>query len=104
VAGAQIGNLRFKREELNLEMGIVILMRLAVVPLALLGIFLLGGALDLSRNVIVMEAAMPVAVSTTIIAKRYHADARFTASATLFSTILSMITLPLMAILILALQ
>ena len=104
VAGAQIGNLRFKKSEISRDMSAVIALRLVIVPLVMLGFFLISGSLDLSKNVIVMEAAMPVAVSTTIMAKRFDADARFTASATLFSTVLSMLSLPLLAILVLSLQ
>ena len=104
VAGAQIGNLRFQKSALTRDLAGVVVLRLVLVPLLMPGIFLISGPLNLSENVIVMEAGMPVAVSTTIMAKRYQADAQFTASATLFSTLLSMITLPLLAILVLSFQ
>ncbi|MEM5776723.1 MAG: AEC family transporter, partial [Anaerolineaceae bacterium] len=53
VAGAQIGNLRFKTSEINPDMGAVIALRLIIVPLVMLGFFLISGSLDLSKNVIV---------------------------------------------------
>ncbi len=100
VAGAQIGNLHFRKSPFSPDILAVIFLRLLVIPLMVMGIFMLSGKLDLTANVIIMEAAMPVAVSTTILAKRYQADAQFTATATLLTTLLSMITLPIFALLI----
>lgn len=103
VAGAQIGSLRYRKSALQPDLLAVIALRLVIIPLIIVGVFLLIGEFDLANNVIIMEAAMPVAVSTSIMAKRYQADAQFAASATLFSTLLSMITLPLLAWLVLSL-
>ncbi len=104
VAGAQIGNLRFRQSPFSSDMIAVIIFRLLIIPLIVLGGFLLSGKLDLTSNVIILEAAMPVAVSTTILAKRYQADAQFTATATLLTTLLSILTLPIFALLVFALQ
>jgi predicted permease len=97
VAGAQIGNLRFRKSPWQPDLLVVIFLRLVTIPALVLGVFFLTRNLDLGSSVIIMEAAMPVAVSASIMAKRYQADAQFAASATLFSTLLSIITLPLLA-------
>jgi predicted permease len=100
VAGAQIGNIRFRKSTWNIDLIGLISLRLLIIPMLVFGVFLLSGKHNLTENVIIMEAAMPVAVSTTILAKRYEADAQFTATATLFSTLISILTLPLLALLI----
>jgi len=100
VAGAQIGSLRFRKSPWQPDLLAVIVLRLVMIPALVLGVLILTRSLDQVSSVIIMEAAMPVAVSTSILAKRYQADAQFAASATLFSTLLSIITLPLLAWLI----
>ena len=100
VAGAQIGNIRFNKDAFQLDLVGVIVLRLIATPAFVYVLLLLIGDIGLSEKVIIMQAAMPVAVATTIMAKRYQNDADFTASATLFSTLFSMITLPLLALLL----
>jgi predicted permease len=100
VAGAQIGNIRFRKSPWQPDLLAVIVLRLIVIPALVLVVFLLTRNFDLTSSVIIMESAMPVAVSASIMANRYQADAQFAASATLFSTLLSIITLPLLAWLI----
>jgi predicted permease len=78
----------------------LIALRLAIIPLVFIGLFHLIGWNDTSSKVIILQAAMPVAVSSTIMAKRYKADAGFTATVTLWSTLGAVISLPLIALFI----
>lgn len=104
VAGAQIGSLEFRKSSFTPDLFAVVLLRLFLVPLLVVGVFLLIGKVDLSGSVIIMQAGMPVALTTTIMAKRFQADAQFAASATLFSTLFSLITLPLLALLVISMS
>ncbi|PKL67092.1 MAG: transporter [Methanobacteriales archaeon HGW-Methanobacteriales-1] len=58
----------------------------------IVSIFGLGG---LERTVTIMEAAMPSAMLSVVLAITYDLDIKLTASCVFFSTILSLITLPL---------
>lgn len=100
IAGAQVGNIRFKKGSWTPSISWVIALRLAIIPLVFIGLFHLLGWNDTSSKVIILQTAMPVAVSTTILAKRYQADADFTATVTLWTTLGAMISLPLIALFI----
>jgi predicted permease len=43
----------------------------------------------------IFESSMPPAIMSTVIASRYHSNGRFVSAATMISTLLSIITLPL---------
>lgn len=104
VAGAQIGNISFQKSSISRDLIGIAGLRLAIIPLLMLAIFSLGGSIDIPEGVIILEAAMPLAVSSTIMVTRYQGDAQFAATGTLITTVLSMLTLPLMTGLILLLQ
>lgn len=75
-------------------------LRLIVIPLCTLGILVLLGVPVIITTVLVMALAMPTATSTVMAATLYGGDAK-TASGLLFlTTIISMVTLPLMAVLL----
>ena len=81
-----------------------------VLILTLLKLFLLPGLAwltvgllplpSLVRGVIVIEAAMPSAIFAVVFAERYNADKSLAASATMLTTLLSMLTVPVFAILV----
>ncbi|MBD1381501.1 AEC family transporter [Metabacillus arenae] len=50
---------------------------------------------DLLKQIMIVLAAMPTAANTTIYAVQYETEPGFVSSATLFSTVLSVVTLPL---------
>jgi len=55
---------------------------------------------NLAASVIIVQSAMPVGLTTSIMAKNYGADAELGASATMWSTVVAVITLPLVALLL----
>jgi predicted permease len=69
--------------------------RLVVAPFLVAGVFLMIGWRHLIANVVVVEAAMPVGITASVMAKAYGADAEFAASATLWTTLGAAVTSPL---------
>jgi predicted permease len=75
-------------------------MRLFVAPLLAFGLTRLFGMTGPSYQAVVLEAAMPVAVTTTILATEFDAQPSFVTAAVLITTLLSPFTLtPLLAFL-----
>jgi predicted permease len=75
-------------------------MRLLVAPLIAFGLTRLFGMSGASYQAVVVEAAMPVAVMTTILATEFEAEPTFVTTAVLVTTLLSPLTLtPLLAFL-----
>ncbi len=75
------------------------LLRLLIIPLVLYGIL---HALHVERllvNVTVLMAAMPAGSTTAMLAARYGGDAEFASGLIFASTLLSIVTLPLVALL-----
>jgi malate permease and related proteins len=97
VAGAQIGSVKFEKKSYPPHMIAVILSRLIVLPGLLIALFAILGWISADHKVMILESAMPVGISSTIFARNYGADSDFSALATLWTTVLSLITLPVIA-------
>ena len=97
--GAQLGNVPIAFRKLPLSLGGVLLARLVAAPLATVA---LGMALarlgfhlpQITRMVVVLVAAMPVAIVCSVIAERYGGDAGLAAQAVALSTLFSILTVP----------
>lgn len=100
VGGAQVGNIRSKASRWRRQLVGLTVTRLMVAPLIIGGLLTMIGWRNLLGNVIIIEAAMPVGLTTAIMAKSYGADAEFAASAILWSTMAAIISLPMVAILL----
>jgi malate permease and related proteins len=75
-------------------------MRLLIAPLLAIGLSRLLGMSGPAHQAVVLEAAMPVAVLTTILATEFDAEPTFVTSAVLITTLLSPLTLtPLLKLL-----
>ncbi len=75
-------------------------MRLLIAPLLAFGLTRLFGMSGPSYQAVVLEAAMPVAVMTTILATEFEVETTFVTTAVLITTLLSPFTLtPLLAFL-----
>ncbi len=70
-----------------------IVIRLVASPLVAWGLCALLGIGGLERQVLIVQAAMPTAVLTTVLATEFDAAPRLVAAAVLGSTLLSMVTL-----------
>ncbi len=71
-------------------------LRLLLAPAIALGLAVIFGITGLTRDVIIVESAMPTAVITSALAIQFDADGDFVASAILFSTAASVVTLSLL--------
>jgi predicted permease len=75
-------------------------MRLLIAPALAFGLTRLFGMTGPAYQAVVLEAGMPAAVLTTILATEFDAEPSFVTTAVLVSTLLSPLTLtPLLAIL-----
>ncbi len=96
--GMQLVNIRLEGNALPLL--VTGSMRLFVAPALAFGLIKLLGMSGPASQAIVLEAAMPVAVMTTILATEFETEPSFVTSAVLITTLLSPLTLtPLLAIL-----
>ncbi|MBN2469080.1 MAG: AEC family transporter [Anaerolineae bacterium] len=68
-------------------------LRLLVAPVIALGLAVMLGITGLTKDVIIVESAMPTAVITSALAIQFDADGDFVAAAILISTAASVITL-----------
>ena len=71
--------------------------RLVAIPAILFGALSLLGADREMTGVVVLSSAMPAAVTTAMLAEKYGKDYAFATKTIFISTILSMITLPILA-------
>ncbi len=98
--GAQLGGMRARRRPPATLLWSLVTTRLVVGPLVTLAVFqgitALGWVLpDVPRRVTLLISAMPVAVTCGIMAERYEGDTALGARAIFVSTLLSLLTLPL---------
>ena len=75
------------------------LIRLAVIPLFVLVSCNLTGVEELVKQVSVILAGMPAAATTAILAAKHDSDAHFAAKIVFLSTLLSMLSVPLLCML-----
>ena len=75
------------------------LIRLIVIPLALLAVMKLFGADDISTAVCVVIAGVPAGSFTAMMAARYHSNETLAGQVVFLSTLFSIITLPLLCLL-----
>jgi predicted permease len=97
--GAQLGGSAVAK--VDRAVGAVLAMRLVIMPLAVAAAIPVLTALGLvaldplAREVVVLISAMPVAFSASALALRFGADATLAARAVLLSTLLSIVSVPL---------
>lgn len=94
VLGMQLG--RISLDENPVAIGAATLLKLALAPLLAWGVTILLSMHGLARQVGIIEASMPTAVMTTIIATQYDTAPGFTASVVFVSTLLSLVSLTLL--------
>ncbi|MDB4349924.1 AEC family transporter [Omnitrophica bacterium] len=78
------------------EISAVVVCRLVLIPIIFLGLVrYLGGASQLMRSIIILQACMPSASTSPLLAKRLGGDYDLAASGVFFTTLISIITIPL---------
>jgi malate permease and related proteins len=75
-------------------------LRLVIVPLAIYAVLLPFGLDQLIVNICVLMSAMPAGSTTTILANQYGCDGVFASEVTFTSTLLSIVTIPLLSLLL----
>lgn len=95
IIGALISTAKLKTLLNDIKVYYVAAVRLIVMPLLAYGILYLIGVPKVIISIIVTALAMPVAATTTIFADLFGKDAVFASKVVMLSTILSIITAPL---------
>ncbi|PIT37140.1 hypothetical protein BHC43_08360 [Snodgrassella alvi] len=99
ILGMQLATLHIKQIELP-KISFALILRLIVSPLwAVLLVYFMP--LDLmAKKILIVLAAMPTAANTTLMSVQFNTKPQLVSSATFFSTVLSLITLPTVLILV----
>ena len=99
VVGATLADIPLRGLFSGLEFWIGTLVRIVVIPAALFGIMRLFGIEGLPAKVAAFLTAMPAAAQSVIFAERYGANAALASRTVFVSTVLSILTLPVFAVL-----
>ena len=101
VIGVQLGHINIKELFGEKSLYLLSFFKLLIIPAAVL-LMLRFGFKDVSllAKVIILEFAMPVAACTTIFSQQYNGDVAFSTKGVMLTTILSIITIPIFAVLL----
>jgi len=95
VVGAILASGKFRQGARFKDIFFIVLSRLVLIPLIFLGLAkYLGGISPLMRSIIVLQACMPSASSSPLMAKRFGGDYDLAASGVFFTTLFSIISVP----------
>lgn len=94
VLGMQLAVISFRRIELA-KVGIALVLKLLIAPLIAVGLTLVLPVDEMTKQIMILLAAMPTAANTTLMAVQFDTKPDLVSSATFISTVLSIITLPI---------
>lgn len=100
LAGLILANAKFKEMFYNVRVYLVSVVRLVVLPIIVLMALRWTSLSQLSVGVVVLLTAMPVAASASILAQKYDGNTYLGAQCVFVSTLLSIITIPLVVFLL----
>lgn len=101
IIGYKLGKMKIKDMLGDRTAYIVSCFRLLVLPaVVVLAFWGFGVEMTVLTKVIAMEIAMPVATCTVIFVEQYRGNTRFASKCVLLSTLMSVVTIPLFAILL----
>ena len=101
VIGFQLGGLKLREIVGDWQVYVISFAKLLLVPvITLLVVKLWAGEFSLLEKVLIISFAMPVASATTIFSQQYKGETAFATKTVLLSTVLSIITIPIFAIII----
>lgn len=101
VIGFQLGGLKLKEITGDWQVYAVCFIKLMIVPLVtLLIVKLIAGEFTLLEKVLVISFAMPVASVSAIFSQQYKGEAAFATKTVLLSTVFSIISIPIFAIIV----
>ena len=94
IVGYHLSNAKILSALKDPKVYLTMLLRLVVVPLLTLGIFLLCGIHDVMMVAVVIAASAPVGASVTMFASKYRQDVELSVNLVSISTLLSILTMP----------
>ena len=94
--GYMLGGLQFQSKAVNFELAMVCICKLLLYPLLAYLMMLPFNIDPLVRTVVIIESAMPSMASTPVLTQKYGGDSEFAVTAIFITTLLSVITIPLM--------
>ncbi len=94
--GYLLAGLGFQRSAISLELGIVCLLKLFVYPVLACFLILPFDVDPLVRTVVIIQAAMPSMASAPVLVQKYGGDGEFAVASVFTTTLLSVLTIPLM--------
>ncbi|WP_392564711.1 AEC family transporter [Orbus wheelerorum] len=94
ILGMQLAKLTIKQLEYS-KLAVALLVRMIISPLIALGLVYFMPIEFMYKQILIVLAAMPAAANTTLLSVQFNTKPELVSSATLFSTILSLITLPI---------
>ncbi|EAD5709526.1 AEC family transporter [Listeria innocua] len=94
VLGMQLAVISFRRIELD-KVGIALVLKLLIAPFIAFGLTLILPVDEMTKQIMILLAAMPTAANTTLMAVQFDTKPDLVSSTTFISTVLSIITLPI---------
>jgi len=99
--GFQLGGLKFREIVGDWQVYVISAVKLLIVPVVtLLIVKLWAGDFTMLEKVLIISFAMPVASASTIFSQQYKGEVAFATKTVLLSTVFSIITIPIFAIII----
>ena len=101
VIGYNLGKLKFREFLGDRDIYIMMALKLIVIPVIfLIAVKMIMPDLNLMAKTLIIEMAVPVAACTTIYTQQYGGDVGFATKGVMFSTVLSLLTLSVFAVVI----
>ena len=101
VVGFQLGKIHFKEMIGDVRLYVLSALKLLAMPaIFFAAMTLIFGELSLFAKIIILEMAMPVAACSTIYSEQYDGDVGFSTKGVLLTTVISIVTLSLFAVLV----
>ncbi|MBY4603203.1 AEC family transporter [Bacillus sp. SPARC3] len=95
ILGMQLALISFKNIEYR-KISYSLLLKLMVSPMIALGFTMILPVDDMTKQIMILVAAMPTAANTTLMAVQFNTRPEVVSSATFISTMLSIVTLPVL--------
>lgn len=100
ILGATVATMPIKELFDEWRIYLFIIVRLAILPLIALGLMQFVHVSELIRGTVIVLSATPVATNATMLAIEYGGDTKLTSKGIFFTTILCMITIPLLTLIL----
>lgn len=100
ILGTYMAKIDYKNISGKMGIFIVTVLKLVIIPLAGVGIVYLMGIVNDVTGAVIISAACPVAATSALFASQYDSDAVYATSVVVVTTLLSVVTIPLIVFLL----